>query len=239
MSFEQSQPKRNTSFASQSWLLTFADLAALLVTFFVMLFAMSTVEMGKWHDIEESLSLYLNPALLSQDPGPGVLIELPVIAAQEGTNLDYLAGIVAVQMKEDSILGAALVQRIDDRFIISLPGCLLVQSGENAPSTEGLAALHRLGGVLRNINNRIDVVGHADPTRKVEDGKDRNWELSVRRAYVVSRELHRAGHRQEIVAYGFGSTRFDDLPVGVSAERRLELARRVDIIIRSTVSGWQ
>ena len=115
MSFEQSQPKRNTSFASQSWLLTFADLAALLVTFFVMLFAMSTVEMGKWHDIEESLSLYLNPALLSQDPGPGVLIELPVIAAQEGTNLDYLAGIVAVQMKEDSILGAALVQRIDDR----------------------------------------------------------------------------------------------------------------------------
>ena len=238
MIFEQPQPKRNASFASQFWLLTFADLAALLVTFFVMLFSMSTVERGKWDEIEESLSLYLNPALQAQDPGPGVLIELPVIAAQEGTNLDYLSGIVAVQMKEDPVLGAALVQRTEDRFVISLPGSLVFLSGETEPSTEGSAALHRLGGILRNINNRIDVVGHADPTTKVVDGKDVNWDLSVTRAYVVSRELHRAGLRQEIVAYGFGSTRFDSLPTGISAERRMELARRVDIIIRSTVS-WR
>ncbi len=239
MIFEPARPKRSVGFASQSWLMTFADLAALLVTFFVMLFSMSTVEMDKWDDIEEALSRYLNPALLAENSGPGVLIELPVIAAQEGTNLDYLAGIVAVQMKEDAILGAALVQRTEDRFVMSLPGSLLFQSGAIAVSAGGNAALHRLGGILRNINNHIDVVGHSDPTRKVEDGKDVNWELSVTRAYVVSRELHRAGHQQEIVAYGFGSTRFDDLPTDVSAERRMELARRVDIIIRSTVSGRQ
>ncbi len=46
---------------SQAWLITFTDLTALMLTFFVLLFSMSEVRQGAWDAVVQSLSVKLNP----------------------------------------------------------------------------------------------------------------------------------------------------------------------------------
>ncbi|MBT5415684.1 MAG: OmpA family protein [Rhodospirillaceae bacterium] len=235
-------PPKRTDFdiTRQAWLIIFADLAALLVTFFVMLFSMSSVEMARWNEVTEELSRYLNPALLQDNPGPGTMIELPVIAADEGTNLDYLSGVLEMQTGKDPTLKDAILRRSDDRIVVSFPGSLLFAPGETALSDRGGAAIYRLGGLLRNLRNRIDVAGHTGP-EVVEpseaDDRDRDWELSLGRAYVVAAALNQAGYPHRIMAYGYADSQFGELPAEMSEARRTDLARRVDIIVRLTVAG--
>lgn len=238
-------PPKQTDFdiTRQAWLITFADLAALLVTFFVMLFSMSTVEMARWNEVTDELSRYLNPALLQDSPGPGVMIELPVTAADEGTNLDYLAGVLEMQTAKDAALADAILRRSDDRIIVSFPGSLLFAPGEAGLSEKGRAAIYRLGGLLRNLRNRIDVAGHTDPGAFEAEAPDElngpaaNWELSLGRAYVVATALNNAGYPHRIQAYGYADSQYHELPTEMSAARRKALARRVDIIVRLTAAG--
>ena len=55
-------PRISVSQPSAIWLLTFTDLVALLLTFFVMLFAMSNVKIDRWKEMIDTLSQSLNPA---------------------------------------------------------------------------------------------------------------------------------------------------------------------------------
>ena len=56
---------------SPAWLITFADLAALMLSFFVMLFAMKSVETEAWHAVRESLSLELAPSEAARQTAAG------------------------------------------------------------------------------------------------------------------------------------------------------------------------
>ena len=46
---------------SKGWMITFADLLSLMLAFFVLLFAMSKVEVDSWKALVDSLSNRLNP----------------------------------------------------------------------------------------------------------------------------------------------------------------------------------
>ncbi|MBT3305153.1 MAG: chemotaxis protein MotB, partial [Alphaproteobacteria bacterium] len=45
------------------WLITFTDLVALMLAFFVMLFAMSNVKVSDWQNVIDSLSQTLRPTI--------------------------------------------------------------------------------------------------------------------------------------------------------------------------------
>ena len=94
--------------------------------------------------------------------------------------------------------------------------------------------MFNFGGVLRNIGNQIGINGHTDPSPPKGQGYDSNWELSIARAAAVANALRRSGYADDIVAFGYASSRFEELPEIAEAER-LALARRVDIVIFPTV----
>lgn len=217
-----------------AWLITFADLAALLVTFFIMLFSMSTVQMARWNEITDELSRYLNPALKSESAGAGTMIELPVIGAEEGTSLGYLMSVLDVQMRDDPVLGETLIRRERDRLIVTFPERLLFAPGATHLTQAGRNALHQLGGSLRNIRNQVDVAGHADPD-EAADLEGAGWTFSLSRAQAVARALNLGGYRAAIQAFGYADSQFNELPTNMSPARRARLARRVDVILRSTV----
>ena len=50
----------------RAWMITFADLTALMLTFFVLLFSMSKVETSTWEAIVDSLKHELNPSKSGQ-----------------------------------------------------------------------------------------------------------------------------------------------------------------------------
>ena len=218
--------------SSQAWLVTFTDLVALLLTFFVMLFAMSKVEQRKWQNLTDALAQDLNAvrevptALASEQLG------IEGVRVLAGTDLDYLAALLNQNMAADPRLQQGVLGRLDDRLVIALPGDLLFASGSSSLAETGREAVAALGSLLRRLDNRIEVAGHADPRRPV-GGYASNWDLSLTRALRVAEVLSQAGYRGPIQASGFGDSRFAALSRALAPARRLELARRVELIVHA------
>lgn len=215
---------------SQAWLLTFTDLAALMLTFFVLLFSMSTINDEDWQNLIDALS----PQMASLQE---VTVALPTTdkAAEEvervpGTDLGYLAAVMKEQMAANNVLAGAQVRRDGDRLVVSVPGDLLFAPGAIELGKSGEKAIFALAGVLRNLRNVIEIAGHADPTQP-HTAFPSNWELSLARAAVVSGQLSELGYAGSIVVRGYGDSRYSDIDSELTAEERLVRARRVDFII--------
>ncbi|HEC90816.1 MAG TPA: chemotaxis protein MotB [Alphaproteobacteria bacterium] len=216
-----------------AWMITFTDLITLMLTFFVLLFSMSNVKVDKWKDMIDALSLSLNP---SQTKSAAVLtakFNISAILRKRAINLDYLASVLQETLNADQFLRRSRLIRLDDRLIIALPGDLVFETGSAVMVKRARKALFDLGGILRNIGNKVGVNGYSDPTPLAGGEYVSNWELSLGRAAAVANELRRSGYSDDITAYGYSDSRFNQLPKVAESKRRA-MARRVDIVIMPT-----
>lgn len=215
---------------SQAWLLTFADLTALMLTFFVLLFSMSTIEDADWQNLIESLS----PRL---DRLQEVTVALPqsekaaeAVERAPGSDLDYLVAVLKEQMRADPQLEPVRVEREGHQLVISVPGDLLFASGSAALGEAGEKAVFALSGVLRSLRNVIEIAGHADP-QQPDKAWPSNWELSLARAASLSGLLAKLGYQGEILVRGYGHAHYDAIDPALPVAERMARARRVDIIV--------
>ena len=75
--------------------------------------------------------------------------------------MDYLEKITMAKVMDDPLLKDAVLHRLDDRLVISLPADEMFAQG-SAEFNEGAEyALSTLGDNFNVIGNRIDVVGVA------------------------------------------------------------------------------
>ena len=217
-----------------AWMVTFTDLVALLLTFFVMIFAMSHVKTADWSSLTESLRRHLNSVAGQTVASPSLRMDVPSPDRQPGADLDYLAELLAGHLSEAPALADARLRRGEDRLFVSLPADLLFTAGDFTLTPQAADAVFELGGVLRNMPNALAVVGHADP-RKPDSSYPSNWELSLLRAQSVAAALRAGGVDGRIRARGQGDSRFAELPVRAEQADRFALARRVDLVIHETV----
>jgi chemotaxis protein MotB len=218
-------------------LVLFADLVSLLLTFFVMMFAMSTVEQAKWEAAANSLSRSMNIDSLAIVRSAQPELTAPTVDRPDAVNLDYLVSVLRGQFAETPILDRGVIRRHADQLIISFPNDLLFATGSAELSARAETALAALGGVLGNLSNKIDVSGHTDPSPISSRAYPSNWELSLARAGTIAAHLSRSGYQRDIGVFGYGDTRFGDLSPKLAADEREALARRVDVIIRPSRAG--
>jgi chemotaxis protein MotB len=217
-----------------AWLVTFADLVALLITFFVMLFATQKVDIGKWESLVNTLSMRLNPHQTILIARPSADKNVERLSRDRAINLDYLEKVIRSKTLGQPELAGLELARHEDRLVVSLPAPLLFRSGKADPIESARPILFVLAGVLGTIGNRVDVVGHADP-RPIENSHfATNWQLSIARAIAVANELRRAGYHREMSPSGFGASAFRELSSSLPVGRRNDLSRRVDIVIWPT-----
>lgn len=216
------------------WLITFTDIMALMLTFFVLLYSMSIPEVQKWEELTSSInkgfSKFYSP---QQFAGAQDTISIDKIDRSEALNLNYLRGLIEEKIKENSLLSDVVVITGKDRLIISMPENLLFEAGQDEVKTQGKKALFSLGGLLARIRNRIEVVGHSDPRPITKQSAKfgSNWELSLARAANVSSILKQVGYRRDVITRGMSSARYDEIPKSVPEEQRLDLSRRVDLVV--------
>jgi len=221
---------------NSAWMVIFTDLVSLMLTFFVLLFSMSSLQIDQWDKMIDALSQTLNPS--SEKTVTAVTSEynIATMFRRRAVNLDYLGAVLEDTVTKDPVLSRSRLMRLDDRLVVALPGDLLFAPGRAELSERARQALFVLGGVLRNVGNQIGVNGHTDPTPPVGGGYNSNWELSMGRAAVVANSLRRSGYSEDIIAYGYADSRFGDLP-DLPQNERMSLARRVDIVVFPTVGG--
>jgi chemotaxis protein MotB len=215
------------------WVITFIDLITLMLTFFVMMYAMSTPDGGRYHDLAIGLGKTFGGANRPGDTAAGADFNVMNELKRAGLDLDYVANLVEGQMVGDEVLRRAVVHRLPDRLVISLPGDVIFASNSAVLTQPARAALHHLTTLLVNLSNRIAVQGHTDPNPIRAGQFASNWELSLARAGAVADALKVSGYEKGLAVQGFGETRYVDLDTAIAPARRFQIARRVDIVVTS------
>ncbi|MEX2453929.1 MAG: flagellar motor protein MotB [Rhodospirillaceae bacterium] len=216
------------------WLVTFADLVALLIAFFVMLFATQKVDSGKWDSLTDAFSLRLNPTQTVIIARPTADRNAERLSPDRAIDLDYLEVVIRDKMKIQPELAGLSLFRREDRLVVALPAELLFALGRADIVADARPILFALAGVLGTVGNHVDIVGHADPAPIRDSHFGTNWQLSIARAVSVANELRRSGYHRRLSPAGYGDTRFTDLPPDIPAALRDAVARRVDIVIWPT-----
>jgi len=149
--------RRSTNFA---WMITFTDLVALMLTFFVLLFAMSQLEQQKWQSLVQTLSRHLNAVEKSDRSKPAADYQIEVPIAPPAADLDYLEPILREHLAADPALADREVRRVADGLRLSFPEQRLFAGDTSRLSAQGGQMVFALGGVLRNLHNAVDVEAH-------------------------------------------------------------------------------
>jgi len=235
---ETQQTNTQTSGGSRAaWMVTFTDLVSLMLTFFVLLFSMSSLQMDEWDAMTDTLTQTLNPGKLTTVAAATAEFNIGTIFRRQATDLDYLSGVIQRGVAEDEILKTSKIMLLDDRLVVALPGDLLFSPGNAEMPDEARTALFTLGSQLRNFSNQIGVNGHTDPRPPSPDSSfSTNWELSVARSSAVANALRSSGYTDDIIAFGYAASRYEQLP-DLPQDERAKLGRRVDIVIFPTVGG--
>lgn len=216
-----------------AWLLSFCDLLTLLIAFFVLLFSISEVKQEQFDVVVEGAAARFGSAKKTKHKLVETISTAKVVV-KKGGDLDYLSALLVDKFKGDPVLRRAIIQRVDDRLVVSLPSDAMFRPGSAMLSPTAEKSADTLGDVLRFIGNRVDVNGHTDTSQVSSQAFPSNWELSLARASNLAIALQKAGLTQEVHAYGFANSRFYDLSLKLPEMRRLELSRRTDIVLRDT-----
>ena len=228
------------------WLVSYADFITLLFAFFVVMYALSSVNEGKYRVLSNSMvSAFRNVAVNSSGqnivvmPPPVPLPALtesktPEAAKQKQRDkmrnaakaiLDVLAPLVAqgkVRILETS---RGVTIEINDSILFS-PGQALLQP-------QLAKAMQSVAEVLVATDFPITIEGHTDNTPINSVQFPSNWELSAVRATTVLRLFADAGIAAErLTAIGYADTR--PVEPNLLADGRAR-NRRVTILIDSEV----
>ena len=224
----------------ERWLVSYADFITLLFAFFVVMYSISSVNIGKYRTVSESIKAALNP--LANQSGANQIINVgEAKLALQGRNptdakevtirrIRQLAQVIKDKQLKDMVAFVTVVQTINGDIVITIPDRLLFNSGEATVRTEALPFLEGLGGAILEMNRHARVEGHTDnvPIRTAQFPS--NWELSAARAVMVVRVLSElygvpADH---LAAVGHADTR--PVTVNSDAEQRAK-NRRVEVVI--------
>lgn len=251
--------KQEESSGAPEWMTTYSDMVTLLLTFFIMLFAMSTVDKARFTDVARSLS----NSLLNLSTGESILDSsgksiitvdfvnpsdknLPqqnekYIESAEEMVIDAQRQIYEMEMDiaKEEIRQAAVAQGIGNKveiieekdfIIVRLESELFFDSGRADIRPEGYPVLDQLAEVLRNIDNEILVSGHTDNVPINTPLFKSNWELSTARATTVVRYFTETLGLDPVKFTATGNGEHRPLADNSTAEGR-QRNRRIEIMI--------
>jgi len=214
------------------WLVTFVDLVSLMLAFFVMRFAMTTLDAPRFEEVAASMTLALGRTVSAVEQAPPVTLGVETERRGPGFRLSYLEPLLQAKLAADPVLRGAQIVPSGERLIIALPSDLLFDGGRADLTPAARAAVAELATALITLPNRIDIVGHADP-RPTPPGAPfgSNWALSLARADAVAAALVASGLPRMPTVLGFGDSRFHTIAPTAALDRRYALGRRVDVVV--------
>lgn len=244
----------------ESWAIPYGDLVTLLLAFFVVMYAISTVNEGKYRAVSDSLSAAfsgaqktVNPVQLNETKAGGAaggppldaqgnpigtqstLIATPVTDGLSA--MDRIVGEVEANMSELIESNMLSVRRKDYGVEIELRTDILFPSGSATMQPQAISILQRLADTLKGLPNALRVEGHTDnrPINTVEFPS--NWELSAARAAsVVHLFMQRGIDPSRLVVIGQGE--FRPL-VSNDTDKGRNSNRRVMVVVQNDTLGAQ
>jgi len=217
--------------SSPAWMTTYGDMVTLLLCFFILMFAMSTVNEQKFMEARDSLAQAMGLGILPKDVG--LVGEVSPATGTIGIAKEQIDMIESMEQiaeifQEEALQDLASIE-------VTGPGEVLIRMGDKVlfpPGESGLKpqAIRVLAGIANSIQEKTEKVyieGHTDNVPISTPEFPSNWELSAARALSVLRLLEEAGIPPEQLA-AVGHSQYipimsNDTPEGRAKNRRVEL----------------
>ena len=214
----------------EAWMTTFADLISLMLTFFILLVSMSTLDKTGLQDI----STYFESAVSVLNSGSGTEINIvrpldlqKIVSPQEL--------MLAMRQNSNVVLKNSTLKHnvraliIKNQLYLRVDESALFDEGEADLKAENLKALKRLAKMLATSPGSIRINGHTDSRAKLGGKFPDPWALSLARAASVLHVLEGEGvtpGRMSLAGYG------PSRPISTDATvYGREKNRRVDIVV--------
>jgi chemotaxis protein MotB len=230
----------------ERWLVSYADFITLLFAFFVVMYAISSLNEGKYRVLSTSLINAFrsgtNISLNNQPPSgsANTMVEVPetkpiakAIKSNSALHEQAKLGSLAADLR--SVLeplvkgGQVKISQTPKGIEIEIKDSALFATGQAQPSTASEPMLTQMAALLGKVDNSISVEGFTDNVPIKTSNFPSNWELSAARAGSVVRLFQENGiEPNRLVAVG----RAENMPVAdnTSAEGRAR-NRRVSITV--------
>jgi chemotaxis protein MotB len=225
------------------WLATYGDMVTLVLCFFVLLYAFSTLDTQKFTAMAESLQQAFNvlpggpstTSIRSLDDGAlgeGAGDAARPTASDQTYNANRVLALVQEAIKQEN-LGDDIIVGMDERgIVISFSEQLLFAEGSARLRPVSLRMLYKIGMVINSLPNEVELEGHTDSAVLENSIYVDNWGLSAARAASVVSYLNReiGISDKRLKAVGLGSA----MPKSPNdTEEHMALNRRVDMVILS------
>ena len=201
----------------QPWLLTYGDMMTLLLTFFVLLFSMSTIDPVKLEMFSNSMGKALGKKKTKTYSLSEIYKQVVRVVEQEN-----LKDVIEV---ETSPRGVA----------IKIPSEITFESGSAVLDPRIYPILDKLEPLIRKSVFPIAVEGHTDNVPITSNTYPSNWELSSARACEVVKYYIRRGvdpKRFQAIGYAYTRPRAPGKTIeeANSTEAKRAQNRRVEIV---------
>ncbi len=239
---------QNATSSAPAWMVTFADLMALMLTFFVLLYSFSKIDEEKYKSIVQSLAVGFDGVQwikrqFAQDelagPEPGVIAPPVASIVREShdenndTNdnkTDSLYSQLNDSLSGEIAAGMMYLEDLDGKVVIRLPEKVTFSSGSDELSQQYIPVIHQIAALLKGVKGQIVIAGHTDDRPIATEYFTSNWALSAARAVSVAHHVLESGvvDGRHVIVAGYADTR--PLVPNSSASRRAQ-NRRVEITI--------
>ena len=235
----------------ERWLVSYADFITLLFAFFIVMYAVSSVNEGKYRVLSSSLV----SAFKNDNSTPSQSTEFSPISIQQSNQTDSIklidnTGIMRTKKQEKmksmakNILhaleplvkdGQVRVAQSSLGITVEINASVLFSPGQAKLADSSSLTLQAVAHVIKGHEHEIHVEGHTDNLPIHTENFPSNWELSSARASSVIRLFIENGvEAHRLTAIGYGENR--PIETNETPEGR-KRNRRVTVMILSTDPG--
>ena len=239
---EKKEKKCDCSGGAPAWMVTYSDLVTLLLTFFVLLMSMATLDPIRFTEASSSLKdafgMHARPA--------HVEFAIPILPTPPKTRFNPVqtqltnkiyqrvkAQIDDLEISKD----VEVVKQDDNTIILRVNNTVLFKPGEHRVAPQAFPTLRKIADMIRPLPINLRIEGHTDDILISNTPSYDNWDLSIARAVSVTRFYEQGDllPLDRMSAIGYGPLR--PLVPNNSDENRAQ-NRRVDFVLRvKTASG--
>lgn len=223
----------------ERWLVSYADFITLLFAFFVVMYAISAVNEGKYRVLSNALGVAFGRVVVAGTQSHPILVKT-VIVKEKPRPVHTQRDVEAEQMNTvardlshtlDPLVkqGMVRVSQSSRGVDVEINASLLFPSGAAGLSQDSKRALQAIAAVLKDKRYDLEINGYTDDQPIRSAVFPSNWELSAVRASSVARELVAQGIAENRLKVVGNASNHPIAPNDNTADRARN--RRVEIVV--------
>lgn len=233
---EAKKEKKSESRGAPLWMVTYSDLVTLLLTFFVLLLSMASLDPVRFtkasSSLKDAFGIHQNPAQVDFTlpilPSPPKTEFMPI---NEKMTIELYRKIKTSLSSENLEEDIEMVQSESDKIILRVKDSLLFEPGQTKILPQAYPLIRYIADIIRPLPLNLRIEGHTDSEQDAQSDLGK-WDISMARSVSVMRFFRKGDllPLERMGAAGYGDLRPVAPNTSIEGKAR---NRRVDFVLQA------